>query len=57
MVVFLLQSADLKKKNPPLTLGFLDIWAPSIVFNSVALFSSAFEIFLEGFLWVPIIPG
>ena len=45
------------KNNPPLTLGFLDIWAPSIVFNSVALFSSAFEIFLEGFLWVPIIPG
>ena len=42
------------KNNPPLTLGFLDIWAPSIVFNSVALFSNDFEIFLEGFLWVPI---
>ena len=42
------------KNNPPLTLGFLDIWAPSIVLHCFALFSNAFEIFLKGFLWVPI---
>ena len=44
---FLLQNADLKK-NPPLTLGFLDIWAPSIVLHCFALFSNAFDFFLKG---------